>query len=102
MLVLEMVTGRAARGPGRAGPGLSGPRAVTGRNGPKDFSFNCFLCIVRGQVSTRTVVQNCYFCIEQMIVNRIIQFCDCDLWSHCDKIVHSGCQRVIKTKLTLL
>ena len=52
-----MVTGRAARRPGRAGPELPGPRAFTGLNGPKEFSFKCFLCIVRGQVSTSTAVQ---------------------------------------------
>ena len=31
VLVLEMVTGRVARGPGRAGPKPPGPRAQTGR-----------------------------------------------------------------------
>ena len=59
---VEMVTGRAARGPGRAGPELPGPRAFTGLNGPKDF-----LCIVRGQLSTGG---SKLICIEQMIVNR--------------------------------
>ena len=48
---LEMVTGRAW---------TSRPAGLTGLNGPKDFSFKCFLWIVRGQLSTRTVVQNCF------------------------------------------
>ena len=71
VLVLEMVTGRAARGPGRAGPELPGPRAETGRNGPKDFSFKCYIvhCARAGNYSYSG---SKLFCIEQMIVNRTI------------------------------
>ena len=57
---LEMVTGRAARGPGRAW--TSRPAGLTGLNGVKDF-----LCIVRGQLSTGG---SKLICIEQLIVNR--------------------------------
>ena len=66
-----MVTGRAARGPGRAGPELPGPLAETGRNGPKDFSFTC--CIVHcAGAGNYSFSGSKLFCIEQMIVTRTI------------------------------
>ena len=41
-----MATGRAARGPVRAGPGLKiRPAGLTARNGPKDFSFAIHHCV---------------------------------------------------------
>ena len=49
-----------------------------------------------------TVLLSCVARKNCQCTRAFIQFCDCDLWSHCDKILHSGCQRVIKTKLTLL
>ena len=63
--------GRPRAGPGRAGPELPGPRAETGRNGPKDFSFKCCIehCARAGNYSYSG---SKLFCIEQMIVNRTI------------------------------
>ena len=37
--------GRPRAGPGRAGPESPGPRAETGRNRPKDFSFVLHHCV---------------------------------------------------------
>ena len=61
---LSFIRTRDGNGPGspRAGPGLNfqarGPsRAETGR---KIFRLCVALCIVHGQVITRTVVQNCF------------------------------------------
>ena len=39
-----MATGRAARGPGRAGPENPGLAGLTGPNGPKMFLFKSFVC----------------------------------------------------------
>ena len=57
------------------------------------FSVHCALA-----VKYSTVLQKCFVLNKWSWIVYNKQFCDCNLWSHCNKNHHSACQRVIKTK----